>query len=92
MFKFDASNQEQLFSGRPVVLGEGMDVATANTFKQALAGAGAVTRIVEAGDTAGPDATPDRRTGERRVLARRRSRVRTESILPDRRKNPDRRR
>ena len=92
MFEFDASDQDELFSGRPVVLGERMDAATANTFKEALAGAGAVTRIVEAGNAAAPDATRERRKGERRILARRRSRVRTESIVPDRRKNPDRRR
>ena len=50
LFKFDAEGQAQLFSGQAIVLGESMDAATANSFKQALAGAGAATGAAAGAD------------------------------------------
>ena len=91
LFQFDPEDQSRLFSGQPIVLGESMDTATAESFKQALAGAGIVTRVIAADVSPARDARRER-TQQRRVLGRRRARVRAGAIVPDRREGRDRRR
>jgi len=92
LFQFDPAGQAELFSGQPIVLGESMDAATADSFRQALAGAGATTRLVEAGNEAAASTPPERRSAQRRRFAPRRARARSGAIVPDRRQSGDRRR
>ncbi|NNF60519.1 MAG: hypothetical protein HKN06_04220 [Gammaproteobacteria bacterium] len=75
LFNFDAELQAALSLGQPVFLGESMDAATANTFKQALAGAGARTRLQAANTEDETDLT-DRRSAQRRLRAKRRTHAR----------------
>jgi len=90
LFEFAADEQELLFSGQPVVLGESLDAATANSFMQALAAEGVVTHLVAVSDAAG--ATQQKRVGQRRSAVARRAAVRSGAIMPDRRQGPKRRR
>lgn len=91
LFEFDNEDQDQLFDGNPIILGESMDSATANAFQQAMAGAGATTHLEEANDAATNDARVNRRVSQRRMKSTRRARARPLAILPDRRKGGDRR-
>jgi hypothetical protein len=91
LFAFDTESQVDLFSGQPVVLGMNMDTMTANSFKQALADAGIATHLLAANDTVTDEEIKTRRLGQRRDNTRRRSRIRSTAILPDRREGPNRR-
>jgi hypothetical protein len=91
LFEFDNDNQVDFFSGQPVVLGENMNATTANSFKQALTGAGIATLLLEANDTDAGEDDKSRRLVHRRINTARRARVRTTSFLPDRRQGLDRR-
>lgn len=91
LFAFDTKSQVDLFSGQPVVLGMNMDTMTANSFKQALADAGIATHLLAANDTVTDEEIKTRRLGQRRDNTRRRSRIRSTAILPDRREGPNRR-
>lgn len=98
LFEFDTETQADLYNGQPVMLGKSMDAATADSFKQALAGAGVKTYISPDLKTPSTEETQagnpvDRRsTVPRRSSIARRARVRSNAILPDRRKGADRRR
>ncbi len=51
LFKADAAKVDALFSGRPVPLKRGLDLASAEKYKEALTRAGAQVDIVVAGET-----------------------------------------
>ena len=85
LFELDDEHQARLFGGKPIVLSKGMDAATASSFKQVLAGAGAVSRIVADTDSVAAGAAEERRSGRRRIQANRRARARNGAIVPDRR-------
>ena len=51
LFKADAAKVDALFSGRPVPLKRGLDLASAEKYKEALTRAGAQVDIVAAGET-----------------------------------------
>lgn len=51
LFKADAAKVDALFSGRPVPLKRGLDLASAEKYKEALTRAGAKVDIVTAGET-----------------------------------------
>ncbi len=51
LFKADAAKVDALFSGRPVPLKRGLDLASAEKYKEALIRAGAQVDIVAAGET-----------------------------------------
>lgn len=90
LFEFDDDIQADLNSGHAVMLGKSMDAATADSFKQALAGAGVSTYLLAENDAAVE--TPSRRlVVDRRAVGLRRAQVRNSAILPDRRKGEDRR-
>ena len=92
LFEFDAEIQGDLNSGQPIMLGKSMDAATADSFKQALAGAGVSTYLLVDNDTAVAEEAPSRRlVVDRRSTTLRRARSRDAAILPDRRKGQDRR-
>lgn len=92
LFEFDNETQADLYNGQPVMLGKSMDAATADSFKQALAGAGVTTYLLADQDATAAEQTQTRRSGERRAATSRRARVRNAAIMPDRRKGQDRRR
>lgn len=92
LFQFGAEDQARLFSGEPIVLGANLDAATAESFQQALAGAGATTRLVNTNAGPAVEAVPERRSVQRRSRPTRRARIRTGAIQPDRREGQDRRR
>ena len=93
LFEFDAEIRADLNNGQPVMLGKSMDAATADSFKQALAGAGVSTYLLADNDAATGAETPSRRlVVDRRATAARRARHRSGAILPDRRNGEDRRR
>jgi len=91
LFDFETENRVDLFSGQPVVLGMNMNTMTANLFKQALADTGIVTHLLAANDTATEKEVKSRRLVQRRNNTRRRSRIRSSAIVPDRREGPNRR-
>ena len=91
LFAFDSEGQVDLFSGQPVVLGMNMNTMTANLFKQALADAGIATHLLAANDTVTDEEVKSRRLVQRRNNTKRRSRIRSSAILPDRREGLDRR-
>ena len=91
LFEFDTESQADLFSGQPVVLGKNMNAMTANSFKQALAEAGIATLLLAANDTVTDEEVKSRRMVHRRNDTRRRSRIRSSAILPDRREGLNRR-
>ena len=93
LFEFDAGIRADLNNGQPVMLGKSMDAATADSFKQALAGAGVSTYLLAENDAVINAETPSRRlVVDRRATAPRRARHRSGAILPDRRNGEDRRR
>jgi hypothetical protein len=51
LFKADAAKVDALFSGRPVPLKRGLDLASAEKYKEALTRAGAQVDVVAAGET-----------------------------------------
>lgn len=87
LFEFDSESRADLFSGQQVVLAKGMNAATANSFKQALAAAGAKTHLLPINNMT----EAERRSAERRITISRRSRMRNNAVLPDRRQGADRR-
>ena len=91
LFEFDTEDQVDLFDGQAVILGENMDVMTANSFKQALAGAGIATYLSASDNAPATDKQQTRSSVDRRSSFPRRARVRNAAILPDRRKGGDRR-
>ena len=92
LFEFDAEVQADLTNGQAIMLGKSMDAATADSFKQALAGAGVSTYLLADNDTAVAEEAPSRRlVVDRRSTTLRRARSRNAAILPDRRKGQDRR-
>ncbi|MDH3631964.1 MAG: hypothetical protein OER98_12665 [Gammaproteobacteria bacterium] len=92
LFEFDDDIQAELNSGQAVMLGKSMDAATADSFKQALAGAGVSTYLLAENDAIAEAETPSRRLKvDRRSVSQRRAQVRNSAILPDRRKGLDRR-
>lgn len=76
-----------LFAGRPVVAKSNVDAETALRYKRAIEAAGAKCRIeiMPAEDDTDSQGYVERRKGERRQVSDRRSRTRTEAIVPDRR-------
>ena len=91
LFAFDTESQVDLFSGQPVVLGKNMNAMTANLFKQALVDAGIATHLLAANDTVTDEEVKPRRLVPRCNNTKRRSRIRSSAIVPDRRKDLDRR-
>lgn len=92
LFEFDDEIQAELNSGQAVMLGKSMDAATADSFKQALAGAGVSTYLLAENDAVAEAEDPSRRLKvDRRSVSLRRAQVRNSAILPDRRKGQDRR-
>jgi len=92
LFEFDDDIQAELNSGQAVMLGKSMDAATADSFKQALAGAGVSTYLLAENDAVAEAEDPSRRLKvDRRSVSLRRAQVRNSAILPDRRKGQDRR-
>lgn len=94
LFKTDPRIIATLFSGRPVVIKQGLDRDAAMKYVAALASAGGVScaQPVPAAETSTAPQTPERRRDERRRTPSRRQNERLYSIQPDRRVNPDRRR
>ncbi|MDH3858415.1 MAG: hypothetical protein OEV07_10500 [Gammaproteobacteria bacterium] len=98
LFEFDTETQADLYNGQAVMLGKSMDAATADSFKRALAGTGVTTYLspdskAPAAEETQPGNSVDRRsTVPRRANTARRARLRSNAILPDRRKGEDRRR
>lgn len=92
LFEFDAEIQSDLNNGQPIMLGKSMDAATADSFKQALAGAGVATYLLAENEKVQAAETPSRRlVVDRRSTSPRRARARSAAILPDRRMGKDRR-
>jgi len=91
LFAFDTESQVDLFSGHPIVLGKNMNTMTANLFKQALADAGIATQLIVVNDTVTDEEVKSRRLVHRRNNTKRRSRIRSSAIVPDRREGLDRR-
>ena len=92
LFEFDAEIQADLNNGQPVMLGKSMDAATADSFKQALAGAGVSTYLLAENEAVTAAETPSRRLEvDRRGTTPRRARQRSGAIVPDRRTGEDRR-
>lgn len=92
LFELEVGKSGGFFSGHLIVLGESMDVKTAETFGQALAGIGVTTRLEAANQPPGIDQEPDKRSLQRRIRAARRSMDRPGAIQPDRRKKGAQRR
>ena len=93
LFEFDAEIRANLNNGQPVMLGKSMDAATADSFKQALAGAGVSTYLLADNDKVANAGNPSRRQKvDRRATTPRRARYRSGAIQPDRRNGEDRRR
>jgi len=95
LFKLDVSNQlhlqkiDRLFSGRTVVIKEGLSKTSAQAYLSAIAKAGGKGYIkIKIG---APDGIEERRTFLRRKQGDRRAKPRLSAILPDRRKDKGRR-
>lgn len=95
LFKLDPNNQqhaqkiERLFSGRAVVIKEGINASTAEAYVNAIAKAGGEAHIKPKSEL--PDGVDERRFTLRRKQGDRRASRRTSAILPDRRKDRGRR-
>lgn len=92
LFRTEAEIIDRLFSGRPVVLKQGLEAEVAIRYLSAMSEAGAVSRMEPM--SAAAKATTgfiERREAERRREADRRNRLRHESLMPDRRTTRDRR-
>src|SRR5450759_3893091 len=92
LFNADPEVIAMLFSGRPVVIKQGIDRDAAMKYMAALASAGGISRAqpMPVAET-GTEQQEQRRDTRRRQPSRR-QRERLGSIQPDRRLNPDRRR
>jgi len=95
LFKLDPSNQQhvqkinRLFSGRTVVIKDGINKSTAQAYADAIARAGGEAYIkIKIGP---PDGIEERRSSMRRMQVDRRATARLSAILPDRRKSRGRR-
>ncbi len=95
LFKLDPSNPlhvqkiSRMFSGRTVVIKEGIDKLSAQTYIDAISRAGAKAYIkIKVGP---PDGIKERRLSMRRMQIDRRTIARRSSIVPDRRKSRGRR-
>lgn len=93
LFNADSKIIATLFSGRPVVIKQGLDRDAAMKYVAAVASAGGVSRAqpMPAAETSTGQQTTERRQDERRRQPSRRQNERLHSIQPDRRVNPDRR-
>lgn len=94
LFQADAEIVEQLFTGRPIVLKQGLDAETAIQYVSAMSRAGAVSRMepMPAGASKSSAGFIERRQAARRQHQTvRRQRMRHESMTPDRRAHKDRR-
>jgi len=94
LFQADAEIIEQLFTGRPIVLKQGLDAETAIQYVSAMSRVGAVGRMesMPAGASKKSTGFVERRQAERRQRqAIRRQRLRHESMTPDRRAHKGRR-
>lgn len=94
LFRTDAEIIDQLFSGRPVVLKQGLEAEAAIGYLSAMSQAGAVSRMEPMSAEEATKAEAgfiERREAERRREADRRNRLRHESLMPDRRTTRDRR-
>ena len=92
LFQADAEVIEQLFTGRPIVLKQGLDAETAIQYVSAMSRAGAVSRMepMPAGAPKKSAGFIERRQAERRQRQTiRRQRLRHESMTPDRRAHKD---
>jgi len=99
LFKMEPNNQqhakkiERLFSGRTVVikegLKEGLSASTAEAYVNAIAKVGGEAHIKQKNEL--PEGVDERRFTLRRKQGDRRARRRTSAILPDRRQNRGRR-
>lgn len=89
LFQADAEVIDQLFTGRPIVLKQGLDAETAIQYVSAMSRAGAVSRMepMPAGASARKSAgfVERRQADRRRREADRRRRLRHEAMVPDRR-------
>jgi hypothetical protein len=94
LFNADPKVIATLFSGRPVVIKQGIDQDAAMKYVAALASAGSVSRMqpMPAAETSTEQQTTEQRRDARRRRPSRRQNERLNSIQPDRRVNPDRRR
>ncbi|HLD14086.1 MAG TPA: hypothetical protein VJB18_05150 [Burkholderiales bacterium] len=89
MFQADAEVIDQLFTGRPIILKQGLDAETAIQYVSAMSRAGAVSRMepmpVGASSKKSTGFVERRQADRRRREADRRQRLRHESMVPDRR-------
>ena len=94
LFSADLEVIAKLFSGRPVVIKQGIDEDAAMKYLAALASAGGVGSVqpMPAAETGTEQEISERRREARRVHPSRRQRERLHSIQPDRRTSSDRRR
>jgi hypothetical protein len=95
LFKLDPSNQQhvqkinRMFSGRIVIIKDGINKSTAQAYIDAIARAGGKAHIkIKIGP---PDGIEERRSSMRRMQVDRRTTARLSSIVPDRRKSRGRR-
>ena len=94
LFSADSKVIATLFSGRPVVIKQGIDRDAAMKYIAAMANAGGVSRAqpMPAAETGTEQQITEQRRNTRRLQPSRRQNERLHSIQPDRRVNPDRRR
>jgi hypothetical protein len=94
LFNADPKVVDTLFSGRPLVIKQGIDYEAAIKYMSVLASAGGISNMqpMPAAETGPAQQTTDRRQEARRLQPNRRKQERVYSIQPDRRVNPDRRR
>lgn len=88
LFRVDAESVELLFSGRPVILKEGIKAEEAVHYLSILSQAGAVARMEPSPPGAAKSNRAkfmDRREIQRRASPERRKRPRHDSLMPDRR-------
>jgi len=94
LFRADLATVRRLFSGRPVVLQQGLEAEEAIHFLSALSEAGAVGRmeLVLPGTPSSKRVSfLERRERRRRKLPDRRKRLRSDAYVPDRRHGKGRR-
>ena len=91
LFKLDPKNKqhaqklERLFSGRTVIIKDGLNAATAQAYVDAIAKAGGEAQAKK--KTGPPNNMPERRLTLRRKQGDRRRIARLSAIMPNRRKN-----
>jgi len=94
LFRADLGTVQRLFTGRPVVLKQGLDAEEAIHFVSTLNRAGAISRMepVPPGTTKSKRVSfLERRERQRRRQTDRRKRLRTDAYVPDRRHGKGRR-